>query len=282
MKQVFHKLFSHTRRKRLTVQSRRLSHRFQSRFLSHTLHVEAGAQPVENQWRIRVERSYVVIAQNQHHPQIRVSLYGRIQLPKKRLPLLPSARMAGDDLLKLVEDQGVALSARRSGRRTGVVDPTLARLPFQAGHVLPGQTGQEVDQGDVGQPTGVVSFIHAEQQVANKDVLHLPHLCGQIAADTPYGQHNKILLLLQPGNEAGVQKRTFARTRLGVEKQQPFRQHPGQQIARLTFTAKEKSVLLVGKGAGPNVGIGRLEDWGIRKGGHGGYSSLVYSSRLPQ
>ena len=135
--------------------------------------------------------------------------------------------------------------------------------------------GQEIAERQMDKGRRIVALIDTGHQVERVDVVYACQASRQIAAHPAHRQHGKALLLLKLRDQARVQQGALARTRLGVEEQQPLRQHPRQQVARLALAAEEEIALLVAERARADVGIG-----GGRGRGHGcplPMSSWAYS-----
>ena len=267
LQEVLHQLFGHAGGKRTRAQLGRLAHRFESRRLLHALHEEGGVQPVEHQRLVRIQRRHIVLAQRQQHPQVGIVHQRLVELAKKVLPLLPAARMSGDDLLELVQDQDIGRGRGRRLRlrfcRRGLI---VERRP-----VLAAETVQKALQRQAGKTVGVADALvqQAGHQVEEEDVVDAGDGGGQVAADTRHRQHSETVLL-QVRNQAGVDEGTLARAGLGVEKQQPLRHDARRQIARLALAAKEEPSLLAQIGARANIWI--AGDLGCRC--HG--NNLIY------
>jgi hypothetical protein len=249
----------------------RPAHCVQRRSHAHALHVEAGAQAVEEQLGVGVQAGYVVLAQAQHHPQVGVIQQRLVELAEEALALPPAPRMRRDDLLELVDDQGKARAAgcgrRHVAGRTrhgdlGLVDPARGALPRGVDGRLARQPGQEVAQRHLGQPLAwFAALVQAGHQVEGVDVVHLGHAGRQLARDAAHRQRLEALLVAQPGNDTRVEQRTLARARLGIEQQQPLRHDARRQVARLALAAEEEALFFLGEGAGADVGVGRLGNW---------------------
>jgi hypothetical protein len=147
-------------------------------------------------------------------------------------------------------------AAGASGRKT----QRRAAVAVGVGGAFAGQPRQKVGQGDVGQPRRqrcgrAAALLQAGQQVEKVDVVHGLRARRQRAGDAAHRQHLEAFVVAQPRDQAGVEQRTLARARLGVEEQQPFRHDPRQQVARLALAAKEAVRLALGEGARADVGI---------------------------
>ncbi len=274
--QVVDQAFGRARGEWPAAQLGRPADRLQGRGDGHPLHVETRAQPVEYQVGVRVQRGHVILAQGQNHPQARVVQERLVQLAKKLRALGPAVRVAGDQLLELIDDQdkarpgcrrcgmgraGLACGYGRrriflsSGCRLGFVGPAPARSSLRVDGGLARQVRQKIAQGDLSQPRGrLAALIEAGHEVERVDAGHLADAGRQIAGDTADRQHLEAILVPQIGDEAGADQRALAGPRLRVEQQQSLRHHARLKVARLALAAKEEPALCLRERARADVG----------------------------